>query len=253
MPRKKPLPERTNLPLAERYVNMSNALARSAHGLTLAEKRVVAIGLAKTDSVPAKDLSMAAQNGWTVRISAMEYAEEFKIDARTAYEQLKDAGDHLVKRQVRTLVETRKGLKETKTNWCGQVTYHHGEGWVEISFTHFIAPHLLALRGNFLSYKLKQTSALRSVYSWRLYECLQSWKESGVWSPTVEEFGHAMEAPVSCLNDFGRLRVRVIEPAVHELRQKDNLVLEWEAKKSGRKVTGLVFKFQPNPQGQLPL
>ena len=159
----------------------------------------------------------------------------------------------MIKRQVRTLEETKRGLKERKTNWCGQVEYHHGEGWIEVSFTPQISPHLLGLRAKFTSYKLKQASALRSIYSWRLFECLQSWKTKGVWSPTIEEFQMAMDAPESCRADFGRLRARVIEPAVKELREKDNLVVEWLPTKAGRKVIGLTFKFRPDPQGRLEL
>jgi len=240
-------------PLSECHINMNNALARAAQGLSLAEKRIIAIGLAKTDSMPLKNLALAAKEGWRVRISAAEYAEEFSVDLRTAYEQLKDAGDHLVKRQVRTFEETPRGLKEIKTNWCGQVIYHHGEGWVEIGFSSYISPHLLGLRKKFTSYKLKQASALRSVYSWRLFECLQSWKDKKIWEPTIEEFCYSMEVPDKYKDDFTDIRRRVIEPAVKELITKDNMLIAWDAVKSGRKVTGLIFKFQTNPQQQSDL
>jgi len=245
--------ERTDKPLAERYVSMSNALARSAQGLKLSEKRVVSMALAKTDSVPAKDAIQAQwKNGWTVHLTADEYANEFNIDARTAYDQLKDAADNLLKRQVRTMVQTVKGLKETKTNWCGQCTYHHGEGWVEIAFTPQIAPHLLGLRTKFVSYKLEQAGALRSIYSWRLFECLKSWGNKGKWSPDIDEFCHAMDVPKS-LTDFGQIRRRVVEPALKELREKDNQLIDLALIKSGRKVIKLKFTFRPNPQGALDL
>lgn len=249
----KPVVERTEKPLAERYVSMSNALARSAQGLTLSEKRVVAIALAKTDSKSALDKARAQfREGWTVHLSAEEYAQEFGLSPDAAYLQLKAAADSLLKRQVRTLTQTVKGIKEVKTNWCGQCTYHHGEGWVEIAFTPQIAPHLLDLKSKFTSYKLQQVSALRSIYAWRLFECLQSWGDKGKWSPDMDEFLHAMDVPES-LTDFGQVRRRVIEPALKELRMKDNLEIELELKKAGRKVKGLVFTFRPNPQGSLPL
>lgn len=245
--------ERTDKPIAERYVSMSNALARSAQGLTLSEKRVVAMALAKTDSVPARDAVNAQfKNGWTVKLTAEEYVDVYGIDARTAYDQLKMAADKLLGRQVKTMQQTPKGLKESKTNWCGQCTYHHGEGWVEIAFTPQIAPHLLGLRSKFVSYKLKQVGAIRSIYSWRLFECLQSWGDKGVWAPDIEKFNHAMEVPAS-FKDFGQIKRRVIEPALKELREKDNMLIDLELKKAGRKVTGLVFKFKQNPQGSLDL
>lgn len=253
MKKTKAVKERTDKPLAERYISMSNALARSAQGLSLSEKRAVSMALAKTDSVSGKD-AVAAQfrNGWTVHLSAEEYAQEFGVSSDTAYEQLKTAADALLNRQVRTMTQTIKGLKEVKTNWCGQCTYHHGEGWVEIAFTHQISPHLLGLRSKFISYKLKQVGALRSIYSWRLFECLQSWGSKGMWSPDIEEFCHAMEVPKG-LADFGQIRRRVIEPALKELREKDNQLIDLVLKKAGRKVTGLVFTYRPNPQGQLPI
>ena len=243
---------KTEKPLAERHVSMSNALARAAHGLTLAEKRIIACGLANTDSKSARALFQSSvNNGWKIRITAVEYAETMGIEPQTAYEQLKSAADDLIKRQWMTVEEGRRGPKTTKYNWLSKAEYHPGEGWIEIDFTHYTAPHVLALEKHFTSYKLKQAAALRSVYSWRLLECLESWKDKGRWKPTIEEFAHAMEAPDSCRANFKDLRRRVIEPAVKELREKDGLLLDWEPIKTGRKVTGLDFKFRPDPQMRL--
>ena len=248
------LRERTDKPLPERYVSMSNSIARSAQGLTLVEKRIIALGMAKTDSVPAKDLILAGREGWKIRFSAAEYSETYDVSLDAAYQQMKSAGDHFLKRTVRRLETNHKGqIIEHKSNWLSGTTYHHGEGWVEIRFSREVAPDLLGLRSKFTSYKLKQASALRSVYAWRLFECLQSWKQKGIWSPTVDEFAHAMEAPSSCLKNFGQMRIRVLEPALKELREKDNMEIKLDLKKSGRKVTDLIFKFSQNPQGQLPL
>lgn len=254
MAAKNNMPERTDVAIPERYVSMSNALARSAQGLKLSEKRVVALALAKTDSMSMQSASTAQRsNGWTVRISASEYIETYDVDADTAYSQLKSAAKSLRGRFVRTLTQAPKGIIETETNWCGQCKYHNGEGWVEIAFTPQIAPHLLGLRSKFTSYKLKQASALRSIYAWKLFENLQSWGKVGVWSVDIDKFSHAMEAPETCKKNFGQMRLRVIEPALKELREKDNMSIELELKKAGRKVTGLVFKFNPNPQGKLDL
>jgi len=254
---KKPhsIPERTIKPIQERFVSMSNALARSAQGLRLSEKRTVSLALAKTDSMPIKDLTLSTMGdaGFTVRLTAAEYAESYDVDSDTAYDQLKAAGDYLMDRKVRTFKIKGKGYTEIKTNWCSEAQYQAGEGWIQISFTPQISKHLLGLRTAFTSYKLNQASALRSIYSWRLFECLQSWKKTGVWSPTIEEFHQAMEAPQTCCNNFGQLRLKVIEPALKELREKDNMDIDYELEKAGRKVVGLIFRFQKNAQGALDL
>ena len=58
----KAMRERTELPVKDRNISMSNALARGAHALSLAEKRVIAIGLSKTDSMPVKELQDASKD-----------------------------------------------------------------------------------------------------------------------------------------------------------------------------------------------
>lgn len=245
--------ERTDLPVEERHISMSNALARGAQGLSLTQKRIIALAMAKTDSVSARELIGGQSGGWRVRLLAQEYAETYDIDPSTAYEQLKDGCRSLLKVLWRTVADGKRGPLITEGPWCILAQYSKGEGRVDVAFSPHVAPHLLALRTHFTTYKLKQAAALRSVYSWRLFECLQSWRSKGRWSPSIEEFQKAMEAPESCRADFGRLRARVIEPAVRELRDKDGLLLEWEPVKAGRKVTGLDFRFSPDPQGRLEL
>ena len=229
---------------------MSNALARASHGLNLGEKRLIAAGLGGTDSRSARAFNRSAMaGGWNIRISAMEYAEWLGITTKTAYEQLRDAADDLIKR----CWEIVEGRSKTKYAWLSKAKYHEKEGWVEIEFTHYTAPHLLALEKHFTTYKLKQAAALRSVHSWRLLECLESWKDKGRWKPTVEEFCHAMDAKPSYRKDFGMLRRSVIEPAVKELRDKDGMDLSWSPVKAGRRVMALDFKFSPAVQRKLDL
>jgi plasmid replication initiation protein len=247
------LKERTDKPVEERFVSMSNALTRGAQGLGLAEKRIIALALAKTDSVPAKDLTLSQMSGWLVRLNAVEYAETYEVDLNTAYEQLKFSARALLNRTWKTITPGKRGEVIREGNWVSVIEYSEGEGRVEVRFTPEVAPHVLALRSQFTTYKLKQAAALRSIYAWRLYECCQSWRSKGQWKVSIDDFNNAMDAPTSCRKDFGNLRMRVIEPAVTEIRAKNNLVLDWEAERAGRKVIGLVFKFSPDPQGRLDL
>lgn len=241
---------KTDAPLAERYVSMSNALSRAAHGLNLAEKRVIACGLANTDSKSGRVFSQVmAHGGWLIRMSAIDYADAMNIEPKTAYEQLKDVACTLIKKQW-AIIDSKK---TTRYNWLSRMTYHEGQGWVELEFTHHTAPHLMALQKHFTSYQLKQGAALRSAYSWRLLECLESWKDTGKWKPTIEQFCHAMDAKPSHKKNFGMLRRSIIEPAVKELREKDGRIVEWTPVKSGRKVTELEFTFRPDPQQRLDL
>lgn len=239
----------------DRHVSMSNRLARSAQGLNLAEKRLVALGLAGTDSVPVRGLALAANAGWKMRITAMEYADAFGVHPTTAYEQLKAASERLFERYVRYEIRGRRGqLEEKKFRWVSGAHYAAGDGYVELNFSPEIAPHLLGLRKQFTTYKLRHAAAFDSVYAWRLFELLKSWQSTGLYRTTIEDFWEAMEAPPSCRKDFKALRTRVIEPAVDAVILKGGLVVEWKPLRAGsRRVTSLEFRFAPDPQGRLDI
>lgn len=240
----------------DRHVSMSNRLARSAHGLNLAEKRLVALGLARTDSVPASRLFQANANmGWKLRVTALEYSEAFDVDPTTAYEQLKAAAEHLFDRYVRYEVKGRRGKpEEKKFRWVSACHYAPGEGYVELNFSPEIAPHLLGLSKHFTTYKLRQAAVFDTVYAWRVFELLKSWQSVGHFVIPIEEFWDAVEAPPSCQKDFKALRVRVIEPSVEAIKARAGMLVDWRPMRAGsRRVTALEFRCAPDPQRSLDM
>lgn len=247
------LPEHTDKPLTERNLSMANAIARSAQGLNLSQKRIIALALAKNDSIPAQHLLEGQRNGWLIRITAVDYAETYEVDQTTAYEQLKLSAKSLLRTLWTKIEKTRNRQTITQGQWLSLAKYHEGMGCIDIVFHPMIAPYLLGLRKEFVTYKLTQVVALRSVYAWRLFECLKSWETIGQWKTTVEEFAGIMEAPQSYRKDFGNIKKWVIEPAIQELRDKQNLLIEYELEKAGRKVLAIKFTFRPDPQARLTL
>jgi len=229
--------------LGRLQVNISNALTSAAQGLTLSEKRVMMFAVAKLDTFK--------RNGGAE--SGIVKLEQFGVDPDTAYDQLKSAGDGIFNRYIRFGEETRKGVKEVKIRWVSRAEYHAGEGWVALRFTSDVQPHLTVLSGEFTKYKLAQASALRSVYSWRLLELLSQYAKTGWRQFDLADFHHSMETSITARGNFKDCRLRVIEPAVKELREKDGWLIEWFPIKTGRKVTALRFEFKRDPQGKLEL
>jgi plasmid replication initiation protein len=238
----------------KRWVTMSNALTRAGHGLTLAEKRILASAVSKLDS------RRAVQPGEVLKtkLTASEYAETFGIDVNTAYEQLQAAAKALYGRSI-TFYEPahkRNGapLAPTKVQmrWVGAVKYQAGEGWVELAWWPDLLRHLTGLQRQFTTYQLQQASALRSAYSWKLLELLKRFESTGHAEYDIEDFKASMDAPPS-LTDFGQVKRRIIEPAVNELKAKDHWLIRWDAVKAGKKVRAVRFNFMRDPQGQLQL
>lgn len=232
-------------PLANRNVSMDNLIVNASHALNLSEKRIVSAAIAKLDSMTK------LPPGKPIRISASEFAECFEIDANTAYEQLKKGSQNLFQRYITRVKPSPKGDIVEKIRWIDRIAYQDGEGYVELNFTAHVAPYLTALEKRFTTYKLQHTSALRSIHSWRLFENLKRWETTGNWLVEIEEFHRVMESSKSYQENFAQLRKWVIEPAVKELREVNGLDVKWTPHKRGRKVSRLLFTFQPASQMKL--
>jgi Protein involved in initiation of plasmid replication len=261
-----PLPplQGKNRPLSKRgeKVSCSNALARAAQGLTLIEKRVVSCCIAQINSKEEynPDTYIAST------LSAQTYADQFDLDIDTAYLELKKAAGNLLKRTL-TFFELVhiSGRKKPATarvhsNWVQHAKYVDKFGYIEILWTKAVGAELKGLKGRFTSYRLRNATALRSIYSWRLLELFESYKgakyktSSGRnWCElSVDDFATLMNATEKQRKNFNNIRRRMIEPAVKDLIEKDGWLVEWTPLKyGGRKISGIRFEFIRDPQGRL--
>lgn len=240
-------------PIGDRWITMTNALTRAGHGLTLAEKRLVMMAASGLDSPKNPIFGQEVSS----KITAAEYVESFGVDANTAYDQLQSSAKNLYNRSINFFEAAHKRngkpITPAKTvmRWVYKVQYHKGEGWIQLFWSPPILQHLTGIKRQFTSYQLKQTSALRSIYSWRLLELLMKYKATGRADYTIEDFCASMDAPPSLVKDFGQIKRRIIEPAIKELTVKDGWLIDWQPIKAGRKVKALHFTFRKNPQGDL--
>lgn len=229
-----------------RIVTMSNALTRAGHGLSLPEKRIIFIAISKMN--PRKPLSLNQFGIHTSKITAAEYAQLAQCEIQTAYQALKEAAKALYSRSITFFEPAYKrkggGLVQVHMRWVGEVKYYEKEGWAELHWWPEVLPHLSGLNQHFSSYKLQQATALRSTYSWKLLELLNRFKDTGWAEYTIEDFATSMEATEKQQADFGKMRTKMIEPAVKELTEKDGWTITWTPIKAGRRVKALRFEFE---------
>lgn len=100
--------------------------------------------------------------------------------------------------------------------------------------------HVLKLQKLFTRYSLEDFIKLSSVYSQRLYEFLQSWKDHAeiVWD--LSDLHDMLETPESQRRDFRQFRTRVLEKAQDDLRKID-FYFDWEPIRKGRQVEKIRF------------
>jgi len=238
--------------LLSNQVTMKNVVARAAQGFSLPEKRIVFAAIGQIDSrKPLKHYHDPKRR--RVRVSAIDYAELSKVDVKVAYQELMRSGKKLFDRYLSYKVMTPKGEQTMYYRWIEAAKYHHGEGWIEVTLATEILPYLTELTQHFTRYRLEQTAGLRSVYSWRLLEYLTSWKEKGsekgMRTVELDKFRELMEVPPSY--KWYNIRQKIIEPAIKELREKDNWDIQWQGVKKGRSFAAITFVWERSAQRDL--
>ena len=208
--------------IQEYNVSMSNTLARASHSLTINEKRALMCAVALIDSRKGNLRDAHLSEFSKVRITAVDYAETYGVSSKNAYRDLVGVANNIFERQFSTRAIVNGKERITRHRWVSSATYAESEGFVELSFTPEIYEHLNVLRKQYTTYKLKVAAALKSTYSWRLFEVSQSWmkhcEQGKSVTITLENFKHLMTAPESYI--WNNIRQKILIPAIKEIEEK---------------------------------
>jgi plasmid replication initiation protein len=213
-------------------ITRHNSLVEGSYKLNLDEQRLLYLCITQLD--PRKPLPK--DNSFTV--TAKEFAETFSIDEKSVYQQIEEAAKNLSERWLKT----NDARYREQFRWVFGVRYHDDEGKVTLGFSPWVIPYLTCLKEQFTSLRLSQVANLKSIYSIRLLEFLTQFKATGKFLIDLDRFKDRLELK----NEYKRffdLKRRVIDPAVKELKEKSNLIIDWKTIKAGRTIKQLEFVF----------
>lgn len=223
----------------ERNVTVSNELIRSVQGLSLSEKRLLMIGVSKLDEGEGIEQMII--------IPCSEYARLYSMEKKTAYKALRVGSEKLFDRHFKP----NPDKPNLKKHWT--ITADYDGGSVSLQFHPDLQEHVLGLKAHFTRYLLARAGDFKSLYTWRLFELLMQFKSTGKLVIKVDDFKTAMETTPHQGEDFGRIRSKVINPALKELKDKADLHVKLTTIKTGAKITDLKFTFPVEQQTTLPL
>lgn len=227
-------------------VTLSNALVRAAHALSLSEKRLISQAIAALDKTVAPP-----PEGLELIVRAGDYSKTYDVSLDTAYDQLQAAAKHMHTRYLAWHEKDKDGtVGLVNCSWVYKATYYKTAGYISIRFTPDVTAHLVGLKDNFTSYRLRQASAFRSVYTWRLYELMMQFKIKEGFYISLTELHHALESPPSARRAFGQFRKFILDPALAELKGEAGVKEHYDMSKLGKKVTGLTFTRQESKKGR---
>ena len=173
-------------------------------------------------------------------LTAKEFSEAFNTDINSSYKKLQKACKKLMKTSIVLNKLESKHLWEI--NVCSSALYNQGEGRVTIKFTDDILPYLSQVRDRFVLYNLKEISSFRSIYTTRLYELVQEFKETGWMVRSVDQLRNCF-AVGNKFKYYNDLKRKTFGHACKEINDTYGLDLQFEEIKEGRKVVAIRFTF----------
>ena len=179
-------------------------------------------------------------------LTAKEFSELFNVSLSNCYLILKQAVDKLMKTDIKV---ERGELKEVwRINICSMAKYNKNQGFITIQFTDSIMPYLAQVKERFVLYNLKEIANFGSLYTTRLYELIQEFKETGWMLKSVEQLRDifAVGEKFKAYRDF---KQRTFAHACEEINDNYDMGLRFEELKEGRKVVAVSacnhkYKFQ---------
>lgn len=222
----------------------SNALIEAQYRLSVAEQRIMyaCISQVRRDQPITDDILYS--------ISANEIAEMSGTSTKQAYRELEKAALRLKRRDVRLVQEPNgQGQKQKVmiTGWVQTIIYIKEEGRVELRLSKDMLPYLTNLTEQFTNFALRDVARMTSAHGQRLYELLCQWRSVGQREVSIEWLRNAflLDGKYPALKDLKR---RVLEPAVEQINEHSPLWVKWDQRKTGRRVSHLIFTFGEKAQ-----
>ncbi|MCI5167083.1 MAG: RepB family plasmid replication initiator protein [Candidatus Electrothrix sp. GM3_4] len=228
---------KTKKPTHNSVVTKHNTLIEKMAKFHLSELRLIAYCLAHYDSRKPENCSFIAK--------VEDLRQIFpSMGEKTAYDVIRKTMLELSKKPI----EFKKDNEKFFWHWFSGFSYKEGEGQFTFQINPNIQPYLLGLKEHFNKYRLAFVYQFSSASTWKLYENLNRWKNTGAWYVELDELRISLGVEGKYPR-FNSLRERLIETSLKEINQKSNLAVHYEKKTNHKTVVALKF-FIDEKQGE---
>lgn len=213
-----------------------NALVSASYYLSLAEQRLILLGIIEARNNQSQD------NEFIIHVNS--YINAFGVDDSTAYLTIKEACKRLRGRYFTYQRLVNDNLEQVESNWIQSIAYANNSSYVKIKFTEAVMPLITNLEKHFTSYQLEQVKDLTSIYAIRLYELLISWKQTKKVELSLTDLRLKLGIEASEYQKMVNFKARVLDLAVSQINEHTDITAKYEQVKTGRQITGFKFSFR---------
>lgn len=221
-------------------VVQANRLVEASYQVSLRQKKLIQIMVGKI----RKDDADFCE--YIFRVSDLQRSLDIK--GKGFYDELKAVTTGLIGRVIKIKCDDGR---EIQASWLASAEYLPiGTGGIDcscvkLSFAPVLRPLLLQLKDFFSRYDFSQIAGMRSVYSIRLYEILNSRRKLGSTTIEFNELKRMfkVESKYKIARDF---RIYVIEQAQKEINEKTDLAFDFVENRKSKSVVSITFHIRDN-------
>jgi plasmid replication initiation protein len=175
------------------------------------------------------------------------------------YADLDKLLDNLTSKKITfdTDIELRGMKLKGRINWVASAVPQYdekGQLCIEFEFSKHMKPFFLELKKNFTKYQIQDIINMNSPNSIRLYQILKTHKDKqsqyrdvAVITYSLDELKMRMGLDdQKAYNQYGNFKNRVLKTAQEQLKENTHICFDYVEKKTGRKVTDIVFSIYNN-------
>ncbi|EPO8280856.1 replication initiation protein RepM [Acinetobacter baumannii] len=218
--------------LNKNHVVKSNQVIEASYQLSAVEQRIV---LAAISRIP-KNQPITDDELYPVSVDELK---QLGVHEKTAYRDLKEGINRLYERSINLSIDD----KSIKMRWVQEIQFLDSQSVIGIRFSKPILPFISNLSREFTKYALSDIAGINSGYGIRIYELLVQYRQIGKREISVESLRTMLEFgkkyPL-----FADFKKRVIDTAIDQINEYSPLKVTYEQKKTGRKVTHIIFSFK---------
>lgn len=212
-------------------VQQSNALIETSQKMTLIERRLIYHVLSRIN--PQKP-----QQEYVLKVS--DFAQDFpQMDSAHVYGQLKNAVNALYKRDVQ-LITDRGSTKIF--HLIQEQEYKDNEGYLRMKFSDSTMPLIFELKEKYTTMILENFKTLDSAHSLKLYELFCQYRNVGEREIKIEDLRFFLGCEET-YPDFKIFNQMLLKPAIKEICEKTDLIVNFEILRTSRSVSSIKFRF----------
>jgi len=212
-------------------IAMKNNIITTIANLSVTQSRLFQYILAHYDSRDGKN--------YTYETTVKELKEFFGVDYQATWTVVKAA----MKQLGSMPLEWREGNAQHFDNWFTGVTYFAGSGKMQFRINKDAEPFFLKLKSFFTCYRLGATKKFTKAASFKLYLNLSQWANMTKWDVDLDELKYRLGVveKYPAYKDFRRW---ILDPAVEEINEHSDLLVDYIPTKENRWVVGLLFRIK---------